>query len=180
MKGIVFTEFIEMVETEFSPEIADEIIDAADLSTGGAYTSVGTYDHNELVRMVVALSQETNVEIPELIKAFGCYLFGRFLTLYPDFFDHVGNSFDFLDRIDNYVHVEVKKLYPDAELPSFETSRTDSSTLIMHDKSSRPFAHLAEGLISGAIEHFNENIDVMINDHSGGQNTNVEFVLHLN
>jgi len=44
MKGIIFTEFLEMVEDRFSPEIADRIIEAADLPSGGAYTAIGTYD----------------------------------------------------------------------------------------------------------------------------------------
>lgn len=50
MKGIVFVEFLEMVESTFSAEMADDIIDACDLSSGGAYTSVGTYPHSEIVR----------------------------------------------------------------------------------------------------------------------------------
>ena len=45
MKGVIFTEFLEMVESHFSPEMADRIITAARLPSGGAYTAVGTYDH---------------------------------------------------------------------------------------------------------------------------------------
>ncbi|MBA1333177.1 heme transporter CcmB, partial [Candidatus Endoriftia persephone str. Guaymas] len=44
MKGIVFSKFIEFVEERFSPEMADDIIESSDLPSGGAYTSVGTYD----------------------------------------------------------------------------------------------------------------------------------------
>lgn len=42
MKGIVFREFITMVETQFSLETADAIIADSTLATGGAYTTVGT------------------------------------------------------------------------------------------------------------------------------------------
>ena len=35
MKGIVFTEFLEMVEDKFSPELADRIIEGAELPSGG-------------------------------------------------------------------------------------------------------------------------------------------------
>ena len=45
MKGIVFREFIDMVESQFSLETADAIIQASSLSTHGAYTTVGTYPH---------------------------------------------------------------------------------------------------------------------------------------
>ncbi len=45
MKGVVFTEFIEMVEDQFSADMVDDIIDDAQPPSGGAYTAVGTYDH---------------------------------------------------------------------------------------------------------------------------------------
>ena len=38
MKGVVFTEFLEMVEDIFSPDIADQIVEEADLPSGGVYT----------------------------------------------------------------------------------------------------------------------------------------------
>jgi len=41
MKGIVFTEFLEMVENKFSPELADRIIEGAEVPSGGVYTAVG-------------------------------------------------------------------------------------------------------------------------------------------
>ncbi len=74
MKGIVFREFIDMVEASFGDEMVDTIIEACDLESGGAYTAVGTYDHTELVQMVVALSGETGAPVPALVEAFGTYL----------------------------------------------------------------------------------------------------------
>lgn len=177
MKGIIFTEFLEMVEDKFSPEIADQIIEASDLSTDGAYTAVGTYHHAELIDMVVHLSEETDLEIPLLVKTFGEYLFGRFVELYPQFFESINSCFDFLDIIENHVHVEVRKLYPDAELPTFETERPDDQTLKMTYQSQRPFAPVAEGLIKGCIAYFDEKVDMQITDMSGGENKHVEFLL---
>ena len=55
MKGIVFTEFSTMVESLFGEDMLDDLLDATDPASGGAYTSVGTYNHNELVDMVVEL-----------------------------------------------------------------------------------------------------------------------------
>lgn len=42
MKGVVFTAFLEMVASQFSEDMVDDIIDAAQLPSGGAYTAVGT------------------------------------------------------------------------------------------------------------------------------------------
>jgi hypothetical protein len=176
MKGLVFTEFLEMVESKFSPAMVDDIIDDADLPSGGAYTAVGTYPHSDMLALVQSLSKETRLPIPALVKIFGQHLFGRFVELYPSFFQDTHNAFDFLDSIENYVHTEVRKLYPDAELPTFDTSRSaDDSKLVMVYRSNHPFASLAEGLIEGCLSHFNEKAQVEIVDQSAGRGTQVEF-----
>ena len=177
---MVFTEFLEMVEDKFSPEIADRMIDASNLSTDGSYTSVGTYDHGELVDMVVNLSKESKIEVPTLIKVFGEHLFGRFSELYPAFFQTKQPCFDFLELIDNHVHVEVRKLYPDVELPSFKTTRPCENSLKMTYQSERPFAPLAEGLIIGCIAYHQEDISLEVSDLSNGENKHVEFLLTKN
>ena len=177
MKGIVFCEFVEMMEQEFSGEMADEIISGAQLESGGAYTTVGTYDHHEMLTLVTRLSEKTGMPVPDLINAFGRYLFGRFSELYPAFFEGVDGAFSFLDRIEEHVHVEVRKLYPDAELPTFDTSRVGDDTMVMVYQSTRPFADLAHGLIEGCIAHYGDPVDVQMEDLSGEGRTHVRFTL---
>src|SRR6185312_14644856 len=80
VKGIVFVEFIGMVETRFSVEVADRIISASHLATGGAY------DHQELIELVRRLSEETGIAAPELVKAFGEHLLTRFVLRFPAYF----------------------------------------------------------------------------------------------
>jgi hypothetical protein len=95
MKGVVFTEFLEMVEDRFSPEMADRIIEGAELASGGVYTTVGTYDHGEMIQLVSCLSEETGIPSAELVRSFGMHLFGRFHTMFPKYFEDVSSSFDF-------------------------------------------------------------------------------------
>ena len=176
MKGLIFTEFLEMVATRFSEDTVDDIIEAANLPSGGAYTSVGTYPHAEIVSLIQQLSVHTGLSTDALIKAFGQYLFGRFAFLYPHFFCKPQSAFDFLESIENYVHTEVRKLYPDAELPTFETQRAaDQRTLVMIYRSNHPFAALAEGLIEGCLAHYHEPADIQIIDKSVGAAQCVEF-----
>ena len=156
MKGVVFTEFLEMVEDKFGMDMADEIIDMSDLPSGGVYTSVGTYDHSEIVALVISLSKKTEIEVPDLLAVFGKHLFGRFTQGYPHFFEAEQTAFEFLESIDQYIHVEVKKLYPDAQLPKFDTQRIDENTLQMDYSSGRHFEDLAGGLIEGCMEYFKE------------------------
>lgn len=158
MKGVVFTEFVEMVEETFSPELLDEVFDCVELASGGAYTSVGTYDHNELLQLVGELSRQTNVAVPELVNSFGHYLLKRFVEGFPQFFDGVNNAFEFLESVDNHIHVEVRKLYADAELPRFKVRRVKDDELEMVYISERPFADLAQGLIEATAVHFGNEI----------------------
>jgi hypothetical protein len=177
MKGVVFTEFLEMVEDRFSPETADRIIETAELPSGGIYTTVGTYDHREMIQLVSRLSEETGMPATELVRSFGVHLFGRFHTMFPKYFENVTSAFDFLQRVDHYIHVEVAKLYPDAELPSFECDASDPGRLHLTYRSSRPFAALAEGLIRGCIAHYGEAVDIGIEDLSDGTGRAARFVL---
>ena len=177
MKGSVFCEFVEMMEEEFTADMADEIISSTELESGGAYTTVGTSDHHEMLALVTQLSEKTCTPVPDLDRAFGRYLFGRVVQLYPTFFEGVDGAFRILDRIEEHVHVEVRKLYPDAELPTFATSRPNDDTMVMVYQSRRPFADLAHGLIEGCITHYNEPINVESEDLSNDGRTHVHFTL---
>ena len=177
MKGIIFTEFVGMVEDVFSPETMDNVFDRVDLPSGGAYTSVGTYDHAEIVQLAVALSQETGVPVQDLVKAYGEHLFGRFTTLYPDYFSEPMDTFGFLHHVENYIHTEVLKLYPDAEVPRFEFRMTEANEMVFDYLSSRHLGDVAEGLLRGCISHFKEDIEVTSEDLSTEAEARVRFHL---
>lgn len=177
MKGIIFTEFIELVESKHGLQLADQIISATDLHSQGAYTAVGTYDHRELVQLVEELSRRVELSPAAVLKEFGKHLFTRFRELYPHFFDGIENAFDFLKAVDSNIHVEVRKLYPDAELPRFEWKSPSAERLILTYRSKRSLSPVAEGLIEGCADYFGENLALHTKDLSDGKGTVVEFSL---
>lgn len=177
MKGVVFTEFLEMVETQFGLEVTDRIIEQSNLPNDGAYTSVGTYEHEELLKLVGNLSREADAPPQALVKAFGQYLFKRFSQSFPEFFAGVDSAFAFLSRVDDVIHVEVRKLYPDAELPRFRLSFPDIGQMELRYESSRPFADLAEGLIEACSRHFGEEIVVSREDDPTAPGCRATFLL---
>lgn len=161
MKGIIFTEFLALVEDKFGMDMVDQIIEMSDLPGGGSYTSVGTYSHQEMNKLVESLSSQSGIPADELLFIFGEYLFGKLAKAYPDFVKSTEGLLSFLESIEHHIHVQVKKLYPDAELPSFQTKRLSSNSLEMIYESERKYHDLAMGLISGAMKHFESvgNID---------------------
>lgn len=167
MKGIVFTELLGMVASTWSEDMVDDIIGDAELPSGGAYTSVGTYDHSEIVALVGALSARTGIPGNTLVCTFGHHMFGRFSALYPEFFAGIDDAMDFLERVETVIHVEVLKLYPDAQLPRFEVSRSADRMQLVY-LSPRHMGDLAAGLIDGCIAHYGQPIAVDREDGTGG------------
>lgn len=165
MKGVVFTEFTDFVERQMGIDMVDRMFDESQLSSGGAYTSVGTYDHREMVALVTTLSKLSGTPVPALLKAFGGHLLGRFLIGYPAFFNQAGSLYAFIESIDRHIHVEVRKLYPDAELPSFSARTVAPGVMELDYRSSRGFADLAEGLLVAAIAHYREPVTLQRQDN---------------
>ncbi len=178
MKGIVFTEFLELVESQFGLDVVDEIIEGTDLPSGGAYTAVGTYEYTELLGLVGALSARTATPVSTLVHTFGKHLFGRFVVSYPFIVDHISTTADFIDKVEGLIHVEVRKLYPDARLPTIEFRRVDDHNAHVEYKSDRPFADLAVGLIEACAEHFGEELTINRVDGASAPNQ-AKFHLHF-
>ncbi|WP_297087530.1 heme NO-binding domain-containing protein [uncultured Draconibacterium sp.] len=160
MKGLIFKEFLEMVEKEFGYETVDSIIEQSKVPRNGVYTNVGTYDAAEMVALVVALSKTKNIPVDKLLYAFGEYAFKVFVKGYPAFFEGKTNSFELLADVENTIHVEVLKLYPDAELPTFQVEELSKDKMVMVYHSARKLGDFAEGLIHGCIKHFGEKVTI--------------------
>lgn len=178
MKGVIFTEFVEMVEQRYSQEIADRMLDESDLPSGGAYTSVGNYDHRELGIMIGKMAEISGEAVPGLIHTFGLHLFGRFLLLYPSFFVGIASAMDFLASIEDVIHAEVRKLYPDVELPNFDVSRPEPNRLVLTYHSQRHLGDLAHGLIEACISHYGIPLSLHREDLPG-EDHSVRFTLSV-
>ena len=156
MKGIVFTELLEMAEQALGEEVVDGILDRLELDSDGAYTSVGNYPCSELMRIVGAISDLTGIPGDDLQRKFGGWMHVRYVQTYPEFFEDKNTVLDMLDAIETEVHVEVRKLYSDAELPRFETAWIDETALRMTYRSERPLVCFCHGLIEACVDHFGQ------------------------
>jgi hypothetical protein len=180
MLGIVYTEFMEMVEDKFSADVLDDILETPGLTTDGSYTSVGYYDHTDMIRMVVALSKAVDVPVDDLIEAFGRHMFSVLSGKYPSLIEGRESALEVLESIDSTVHREVIKLYPQAELPQFKCDRHSPTQLTMHYRSKRPFSRLALGLIKGCGDHFSEALEVTFHSHDSDDYYLTEFEICSN
>ena len=177
MLGLIFTEFIELVEDKFSPEMADAVITDVASPHGGAYTAVGYYPDQEMVSMVAALSQRSGVPGPELVKAFGGHLLQRFAQAHGSMFDRQAKLFDFVASVHDEIHIEVRKLYDLALLPSFTVLSRDAQVLRLLYQSPRAMEQLALGLLEQAAVHYNEPCRIDFAPYDGPEGPGVLFTL---
>ena len=175
MKGVVFTEFLEMVEAKYSPALVEDIIEAADLPSRGAYTAVGTYSHQEFIVLLHVLSRKTGEKAPNILRAFGEHMFQTYLRTHKQFFNNITSAFDLFAHVENYIHKEVKKLYPDAKPPHFDIECHTAQRFTMVYRSPRPFGDLCEGLILAALRHYGETAEVRRTDLETAPVTCIRF-----
>jgi len=174
MKGIVFTEFLELVENKFGLEVVDKIIEQSNLASHGAYTAIGTYDFSEMLSLLTHLSDHSGLSIDNLLLTYAEHFFGVLKTSYPDLINRYTDPIEMLSSIENHIHVEVQKIYPDAELPTFEVQEKTDSTLVMIYKSSRAMHSFGLGLMHKTFEHFDSKALINVEKLSS-DGTEVKF-----
>ena len=176
MKGIVFTEFLELVEEKFGLEMVDRIISSSELASDGIYTSVGTYSFSEMLQLLTHLSEKTGLSIDSLLLVYAEHFFGVIEESYPGLLATYKDPIEMLSSIENHIHVEVRKIYPDAELPTFEIVEKTENSLIMIYKSSRAMHHFGLGLMNKTFEHFNSSATIEL-EKIKADGTEVRFIV---
>ncbi len=159
MKGVIFNILEEMVIEHKGMAVWNDILNQ-EMNDEGVYTAGESYPDEKLFALVHAVSKHTNLAIEEVLATFGEFLFGKLAARYPVFIEGAADLKTFLKSIDSVIHVEVKKLYNNPNLPSFTYSEPSSDVLVMYYHSPRKLCLLAEGLIRGAASHYETPIQL--------------------
>ncbi|WP_282041595.1 heme NO-binding domain-containing protein [Winogradskyella flava] len=179
MKGIVFTEFLDLVEDKFGLDVVDKIIGASTLESNGIYTSVGTYKFSEMLQLLQHLSAHTGISIDDLLLVYAEHFFSVLEDSYPGLLATYNDPIEMISSIENHIHIEVRKIYPDAELPTFEVLEKKENSLVMIYKSSRAMHHFGLGLMNKTFEHFNSTATIAL-EKIKEDGTEVKFVIAKN
>lgn len=179
MKGIVFTEFLDLVEDKFGLEMVDKIITQSELESNGAYTAIGTYKFSEMLQLLQNLSNNTGISSDDLLLVYAEHFFSVLESSYPDLIASYSDPIEMISSIENHIHVEVRKIYPDAELPTFEVLEKTPNSLVMIYKSSRAMHHFGLGLMNKTFEHFNSTASIEL-EKIKEDGTEVKFIINKN
>lgn len=154
MKGVIFNLLEQVVTDAHGVETWEALLDATGLE--GTYTAVGSYPDAELLALVGAGSARLGVPENDLVRWFGETSLPLLANRYPQFFEGHTSLATFLPTLNDVIHAEVRKLYPDAVVPVLSFVETGRDRVVMTYDSPRRMCALAEGFIRGAARHFGE------------------------
>ena len=157
MKGIIFNCLEDLIVKKYGDEVMEEIYAEAEFSAEAPpFVGPETYADADLFAMVALLSQKTNLPVDDLVYAFGRYMFPVLADKYPVFLEKVNSPLEFLKSVDGIVHVEVRKLFEEAEPPTIAVESTDHNQAVLRYSSKRKLCRLLEGLLEGVADHFGQ------------------------
>ena len=84
---------------------------------------------------------------------------------------------DLLASIENHIHVEVKKIYPEAQLPTFEIQRRTKKKMVMLYKSDKALYMLGKGLMLETFKLFDVPVHIDF-EKINEQGTEVRFIIN--
>lgn len=158
MKGIILNLVEDAVVSEYGEPAWDDLLDTAGLD--GAYTSLGNYPDDHLGRLVAAGAKTLGLPVRQLSVGIGERAVRGLAERYPHHFAAHRSLRPFLLSLDEVIHAEVRKLYPEASPPAFWFSDVDRGVLDVHYRSTRRQCALAEGMIRGAGAWFGQSVEI--------------------
>lgn len=168
MKGVIFNIVEEVITERFDAATWDDLLAAAGLD--GSYTALGSYDDAELVGLVGAAAAHLGVPVEDVLRLVGRDAFLRLTARYPRYQGLYTSSRALLSQLDDVIHPQVLALYPGALVPVFTMEERSATEVVLRYESARGLCHLAEGLVLGAVDAFDEQASVHQEEcrHQGG------------
>jgi len=102
--------------------------------------------------------EKLEVPLPDALRTFGKWLFPKLAAAVPPEMTAHQHPKEFLQTVENIIHVEVRKLYLDAEPPRFDYEDPGPDRLTIHYQSPRKLYDLMDGLLDGVAAHFDTPI----------------------
>ncbi|MBF4244346.1 guanylate cyclase [Vibrio anguillarum] len=158
MKGIVFSLFFDIIEQRFGMDTLETMLERAGLTH--PFTSVGDYKHHELIAMIQAMHQLTGESVDNLQREVGKAMFSSLYQTLPIPIQHDLPFVEFLKKVEDEIHAEVKKLYPNARPPKFIFIEQSGEATVFEYQSHRCLSSLCLGLLEGCAAYFSQPITI--------------------
>lgn len=147
IKGLLFDIVREVVAELLGEDAWDQAVEAAGLE--GAYTSLGNYPDVELGELVAVVSATTGMSAAETLRTVGIHGYKHLVRRQPELVAGIDDLGGLLHSLNAVIHPEVRKLYPDSVVPSFDVEDVAPGRWLLTYESERRLCRLAEGLVVG-------------------------------
>ena len=178
MKGFIFTALLDFAEESFGLSFVDDLISSVKLDSGGVYVTFESYPFSELLAIALAVSEKKEIQLNDLLEAFGLFLLPVLIERHDYIIDQYKHPLDLIEGIEKHIHIEVRKLYDDAELPTFNNISRSENKLVIEYTSQKELSHLAIGLIRGTLKHFNKSGTILM-DKVTEKDYTTQFTIEL-
>jgi len=189
MKGIIFTEFLDLVEERFGLEMVDQIICQSRLESNGEYTSLGTYNFYEMLQLLHNLSKNKSISIANLLGAYSAKIFSDMDAIHPEMLTSYSGPIEMIAAMNEHIEMifntkntpplrllEVKSFSP---LPHFAIKEKTKNLLIINYKSDRGLQYFWLGLMHEMFKHFNETATIVL-ENIKKDGTEIKFTINKN
>ena len=158
MKGIIFNIAEDFIVLNHGEDVFEDIILNCNLKTTEPFVGPGTYSDDDMLEIIRVATEKLNVSADALLKELGRFSFSQLFKRYPNFVTPHDDAKTFLMTVDGIIHVEVRKLYQDTQLPVFQYKDISENELVILYFSKRKLYSFMSGLINGVADHFNIKI----------------------
>lgn len=173
MKGDIFAIFEKFVEKNFGQTVYEDALEAAspDFETKGPFVTPEVYPDSDFMLLLRRTLEIVKVPLHQAMILFGRFAFSRLASTVPHLMKNYTNSIQLLRDLDGIIHVEVRKLRRGTNPPRFTFLLLPDGRVELVYESERHLYDLAEGLILGCADHFQENVSIERQVHEDGRCT---------
>lgn len=155
MKGVIFNLLEDFVTTTWGEVAYEEILARCPVHTRGPHVGPSTYPDADLMAIVGAACARLGVTTDQALHAFGAFATAPLIARLPRELIPFDHPRDLLKAVDDVIHLEVRKLFRDAEPPRItHHDDGDPDRLTLYYASRRQLCPLLTGLLDGAARHY--------------------------
>lgn len=159
MHGFIMSELRQYVSTRLGAEGWRALLEKAGLGSR-EYLSFEAYPDDEVVALVVAASEVTQLEVQAVLEDFGEFIAGDLVRIFRPIIDPQWKLLDFLEHAESSIHQVVKARNTRTVPPVLDCARLAPDHLVMRYNSRRKLCAVAKGILRGAAKHYRERIEV--------------------
>ncbi len=154
MKGMIFNLLEDFIVEGWGPERFEKIMELCPVHAQVPYVGPGTYPDANLMSIIEKTTAELGLGNAEALRRFGRFAFPKLAQKFSVYTQNHRHPKTFLKAVDGVIHVEVRKLFANAEPPRITFEDPAPDRLILHYNSRRQLCPFFAGLVEGCGDFY--------------------------